>query len=111
MSTPPPAHETGPGETGGREPLTVTQAAALLGVSRFTIHRQIRTGRLPAVQVGTAVRIMPDDWARYLEAVRIVAPDDGDADDAPGPAGPGDDARGAQASGRGGGRLPPAWRA
>ncbi len=45
----------------------IGQAAALLGVSRITVWRWIRAGRLPAVRVGhRTVRIRHDDLARLL---------------------------------------------
>jgi excisionase family DNA binding protein len=41
--------------------------AEILNVSRKTAYRLIERGELPAVHVGTSVRVRPDDLAAYLE--------------------------------------------
>ncbi len=43
------------------EQLTTTQAAALLGISRPTLMKRVRDGRLPATKVGTHHRIATRD--------------------------------------------------
>jgi excisionase family DNA binding protein len=40
--------------------LTVTEAAALLGVDRKTIHREIACGRLAHIRLGRVIRIPRD---------------------------------------------------
>ena len=40
-----------PTDAGDRRLLTQTEAAAILGVSRMTIFRMTRDGRLPAVEI------------------------------------------------------------
>jgi excisionase family DNA binding protein len=37
--------------------LTVTRAAALLGVSRSTLYQLVAAGRVPVVRLGRAVRV------------------------------------------------------
>jgi excisionase family DNA binding protein len=49
--------------------LTVEEAAARLGISRATAWRRIRSGELPAVQLGgprSAVRIDPRELERFV---------------------------------------------
>jgi excisionase family DNA binding protein len=56
--------------TGPPEFLTVKQAAALLHVSRVTIHRWIAIGSLPATKIGGRRLIAKRDVDRVLEAAR-----------------------------------------
>lgn len=46
--------------------LSVQQAATALGVSKFTVYQQVRSGNLKALHIGKAVRIP----ASELEAFR-----------------------------------------
>jgi excisionase family DNA binding protein len=48
------------------EYLTATQAADLLQVSRATIARRIKSGDIPAVTIGAAVRIKRTDLDAWL---------------------------------------------
>src|SRR5438876_6297639 len=51
--------------------LTITEAAHLLKVSRVTLHRWLKDGRLPAYHVGPkAVRIRRSDLAAVMRPVR-----------------------------------------
>lgn len=52
------------------DPLTVTAAAKIVGVSEHTIYRLIDRGELSSFRILTAVRIEPEDLATYLESVR-----------------------------------------
>ena len=63
---PSPATST---EAGHREPhpfMTVVEVAAALRVSRATIYRLVRSGALPAVQVGRSVRVSRDAVDAFL---------------------------------------------
>jgi excisionase family DNA binding protein len=48
------------------EPITVREAAQQAGVSPNAIYNAIAAGDLPVIRVGTAVRILPEDWYSYL---------------------------------------------
>lgn len=52
----------------GRRFLTATEAAERMRVSKMTVYRLIRTGALPAVQIGKAYRVREDDLERYLNS-------------------------------------------
>jgi PAS domain S-box-containing protein/excisionase family DNA binding protein len=66
----PPAGEPARRSEGEERYVNIGQAAALLGVSRVTVWRWIRAGRLPAIQVGhRTVRIRYEDVARLRTPV------------------------------------------
>lgn len=44
-----------------REFFTVTQAAELLGVSRMTVHRWVRSGRLRGIKAGNFLLLSPSE--------------------------------------------------
>jgi len=46
--------------------LTAQELAALLSVSRITIFKHARTGRIPSFRIGTAVRFCPHTVASWL---------------------------------------------
>ena len=48
--------------------LTATEAAERMRVSKMTVYRLIRSGRLPAVQIGKAYRVRERDLEDYLNA-------------------------------------------
>jgi excisionase family DNA binding protein len=50
--------------------LTVRQVAELLGICERTAFELTRTGRLPAVRIGRAVRYAPADVAAFIEACK-----------------------------------------
>jgi excisionase family DNA binding protein len=50
--------------------LSPAQAADLLGVSRFTVYRLIRSGQLPSVRVGGQLRIPRRTLAQRLAETR-----------------------------------------
>jgi excisionase family DNA binding protein len=48
--------------------LTASEAAARMRVSKMTVYRLIRAGKLPAVQIGKAYRVRESDLEGYLDA-------------------------------------------
>ena len=61
------------GSGSGRDPsarglLTINEIAAALRVSKMTVYRFIRDGRLPAIRVGSSLRVYRDDLDTYLSA-------------------------------------------
>jgi excisionase family DNA binding protein len=49
---------------------TDTEVSSLLRVSKRTVYRLRRSGALPAVRIGRAVRTPADALARFLERAR-----------------------------------------
>lgn len=49
-----------------RHALTVAEFAELAKVSRWTIYRQIKAGRIHASRIGTCIRIDPAELDRVL---------------------------------------------
>ncbi len=54
--------------------LTATEAAERMRVSKMTVYRLIRAGKLPAVQIGKAYRVREDDLERYLNSSYVQVP-------------------------------------
>lgn len=48
--------------------LTAAEAAERMRVSKMTVYRLIRSGKLPAFQIGKAYRVREDDLERYLDS-------------------------------------------
>jgi excisionase family DNA binding protein len=48
--------------------LTVNEVAQFLRVSKMTVYRLIKSGDLPAVQIGRGYRVREEDVHRYLDA-------------------------------------------
>jgi excisionase family DNA binding protein len=46
---------------------TVAEVAAAMRVSNMTVYRLIRSGELPALQIGKGYRIFEADLERFLE--------------------------------------------
>jgi excisionase family DNA binding protein len=46
--------------------LTANELAELLAVSRITIFKQAKAGRIPSFRIGTCVRFDPHSVARWL---------------------------------------------
>jgi excisionase family DNA binding protein len=46
--------------------LTVREVAARLGVCRATVYAMVERGELPAVRIGSVVRVHPADLVAYL---------------------------------------------
>lgn len=56
------------------ELMTVSQAAAILGVNPFTIRRWIKNGKLEAMRIGEKLlKIKSETIAKFLEASQIPA--------------------------------------
>ena len=51
-----------------RKPMTVIEVANLLGISKQSVYGYIKNGSLPALQLGTIIRINPRDVARWIES-------------------------------------------
>ena len=47
--------------------LNIEEAAALLGISRATAYRLVRTGKLPCIRIANSIRIFIDDVHRLLD--------------------------------------------
>ena len=50
-----------------RKALTVMDVANMLGVSKQTVYDHVKRGNLPALQMGTTVRLNPRDVADWLQ--------------------------------------------
>jgi len=48
--------------------LTVPETAERMRVSKMTVYRLIRSGKLPAVQIGKTYRVKETDLEEYLDA-------------------------------------------
>lgn len=54
------------------ELMTVSQAAAILGVNSFTIRRWIKNGKLEAMRIGEKLlKIQPESLAKFIEASKL----------------------------------------
>ena len=47
--------------------LTINEITAILKVSKLTIYRYIKAGKLPAYKVGRDYRVKQEDFERFLE--------------------------------------------
>ncbi len=54
---------------GGDKLLTIKEVMELAGVSRYTLYRGIRSGKVPSIQFGRNVRIRESDALAYAEAM------------------------------------------
>jgi excisionase family DNA binding protein len=52
--------------------LTVDQLAGLLGVSKKTVYKAIKTNSLPAIKVGSSIRLDPEATAKWLRDQAMV---------------------------------------
>ncbi len=59
------ASESSPG---GPRFLTASEAAERMRVSKMTVYRLIRSGKIPAVQIGKAYRVRETDLEQYLNS-------------------------------------------
>jgi excisionase family DNA binding protein len=48
--------------------MTVNEVALFLRVSKMTVYRLIKSGDLPAVQIGRGYRVREEDVHRYLDS-------------------------------------------
>lgn len=51
----------------GDKLLTIKEVMALAGVSRFTLYRSLKSGKVPSIQFGRNVRIKESDARAYAE--------------------------------------------
>jgi excisionase family DNA binding protein len=57
--------------------LTVEKAAHVMALSESYIYKLVRTKQLPAVKVGTSVRIRPGDLETFIASkLTMLGPDD-----------------------------------
>ena len=54
--------------SGGPEFLTASEAAERMRVSKMTVYRLIKAGKLRAVQIGKAYRVRGSDLEEYLNS-------------------------------------------
>src|SRR5437773_6699342 len=74
LDAPPPSLGVPPSGPAERDYYSITQAAALLGVSRVSIWRWIRAGRLPVWRLGHRTsRIKREDLERLLARTGAAA--------------------------------------
>lgn len=52
----------------GAKLLTIKEVLEIAGVSRFTLYKDIKSGKVPAVHFGKNVRIKESDALAYAEA-------------------------------------------
>jgi excisionase family DNA binding protein len=55
--------------------LTISDVAALLGISRGSVYRLMRSGELVAIRVGERARFDQADVRAYLERNREITPE------------------------------------
>lgn len=48
--------------------LTINEVLELSKVSRYTLYRDIKSGKIPAIYIGRNVRIKESDAIKYAEA-------------------------------------------
>jgi excisionase family DNA binding protein len=53
--------------------LTALEVAERMRVSKMTVYRLIRSGKIPAVRIGRAFRVREDDVEKYLDASYVTA--------------------------------------
>jgi excisionase family DNA binding protein len=58
---------------GGPRFLTASEAAERMRVSKMTVYRLIRAGKIRAVQIGKAYRVRESDLEEYLNSSYVDA--------------------------------------
>lgn len=53
--------------------LTALEVAERMRVSKMTVYRLIRSGKLPAVRVGKSFRVREEDVDKYLDSSYVKA--------------------------------------
>jgi len=53
--------------------LTALEVAERMRVSKMTVYRLIRSGKLPAVRVGKSFRVREEDVDKYLDSSYVRA--------------------------------------
>lgn len=79
VESPPPTPGDQPQPPAGGDALdllNINEIAAALRVSRMTVYRLIRDGRLPAFRVGKSLRVHRRDLTAYLKAATQAPPYD-----------------------------------
>lgn len=56
--------------------LTAQEAAERMRISKMTVYRLIKAGKLPAVRIGRSYRVREEDLDRYLESSYVNAAGD-----------------------------------
>lgn len=56
--------------TAGESLLRISDIVRRLQLSRNQVYKITRTGELPSVRFGTAIRFVPEDVERYIQAHR-----------------------------------------
>jgi excisionase family DNA binding protein len=69
------------GESRSLELLTITEVASALRVSKMTVYRLIKSGRLPGLRVGNSIRVYRDDLSAFLRGA-VESPAGGDSEPA-----------------------------
>ncbi len=52
---------------GGETLMTALEIARMLKISKAKVYRLISQGRIPAVRIGRAVRVIPADFREFAE--------------------------------------------
>jgi excisionase family DNA binding protein len=60
--------------TGQRKAMKVEDVAELLDVSKQAVYEYVKKGSLPALKLGSTIRLNPRDVARWLESRMTVQP-------------------------------------
>jgi excisionase family DNA binding protein len=58
---------------GGPRFLTALEVAERMRVSKMTVYRLIKGGKLPAVRIGKAYRVREEDLETYLDSSYVTA--------------------------------------
>ena len=66
--------------------ITIDEAASLGGPRRAKLYDEIAKGRLRAVKVGRATRILVSDFEKYLASLPAIEPHRAEPDSTPAPA-------------------------
>jgi excisionase family DNA binding protein len=70
------ASENSENRLGSGHPLKVSELASEWRVSRMTVYRLVREGKLKATWVGRSIRLRREDVEEYLELGRLQARED-----------------------------------
>lgn len=50
--------------------LTINEITAILKVSKLTVYRYIKSGKLPAYKMGRDYRIKEEEFKKYLDKIK-----------------------------------------
>ena len=62
-----------PNSPSGPRFLTALEVAERMRVSKMTVYRLIRSGKIPAVRVGKSFRVRDEDVDKYLDSSYVRA--------------------------------------